>query len=353
MSKYWSNIVSRLTPYTPGEQPKDKSLLKLNTNENPYSPSTKVLDAIKLSVKESLRLYPDPESNDLKETISNYYGLSKSNIFVGNGSDEILAFIFQALLKKDAPVLFPDITYSFYPAYCSLYDIKYKKIPLDKELNINLEDYLINNGGIIFPNPNAPTGIPKRLVDIENLLQLNRESVVVIDEAYVDFGTESAVKLINQYKNLLITQSFSKSRSLAGMRLGCAFADEDLIEALNRVKNSFNSYPIDRLAQIAGIKAIQDEDYFNLTRIKIIEARKFLEKELFLINFEVLPSGANFIFTRHKSKDAITIFKILRESGVMVRHFSEPERISQFLRITIGTMEDMQKLISILKATLR
>ena len=352
MSKYWSNIVSRLTPYTPGEQPKDKSLLKLNTNENPYSPSTKVLDAIKLSVKESLRLYPDPESNDLKETISNYYGLSKSNIFVGNGSDEILAFIFQALLKKEAPVLFPDITYSFYPAYCSLYDIKYKKIPLDKELNINLEDYLINNGGIIFPNPNAPTGIPKRLVDIENLLQLNRESVVVIDEAYVDFGTESAVKLINQYKNLLITQSFSKSRSLAGMRLGCAFADEDLIEALNRVKNSFNSYPIDRLAQIAGIKAIQDEDYFNLTRIKIIEAREFLEKELFLINFEVLPSGANFIFTRHKSKDAITIFKILRESGVMVRHFSEPERISQFLRITIGTMEDMQKLISILKATL-
>ena len=352
MSKYWSNIVSRLTPYTPGEQPKDKSLLKLNTNENPYSPSTKVLDAIKLSVKENLRLYPDPESDELKDTISNYYGLLKSNIFVGNGSDEILAFIFQALLKKEAPVLFPDITYSFYPAYCSLYDIKYKKIPLDKELNINLEDYLINNGGIIFPNPNAPTGIPKRLVDIENLLQLNRESVVVIDEAYVDFGTESAVKLINQYKNLVITQSFSKSRSLAGMRLGCAFADEDLIEALNRVKNSFNSYPIDRLAQIAGIKAIQDEDYFNLTRIKIIEARKFLEKELFLINFEVLPSGANFIFTRHKSKDAITIFKILRESGVMVRHFSEPERISQFLRITIGTMEDMQKLISILKATL-
>ena len=352
MSKYWSNIVSRLTPYTPGEQSKDKSLLKLNTNENPYSPSTKVLDAIKLSVKESLRLYPDPESDELKDTISNYYGLLKSNIFVGNGSDEILAFIFQALLKKEAPVLFPDITYSFYPAYCSLYDIEYKKIPLDKELNINLEDYLIDNGGIIFPNPNAPTGIPKSLVDIENLLQLNRESVVVIDEAYVDFGTESAVKLINQYKNLLITQSFSKSRSLAGMRLGCAFADEDLIEALNRVKNSFNSYPIDRLAQIAGIKAIQDEDYFNLTRIKIIEARKFLEKELFLINFEVLPSGANFIFTRHKSKDAITIFKILRESGVMVRHFSEPERISQFLRITIGTMEDMQKLISILKATL-
>jgi len=350
MSKYWSDIVSRLTPYTPGEQPKDKILLKLNTNENPYSPSTKVLDAIKLSVKESLKLYPDPESDDLKETISNYYNLSKANIFVGNGSDEILAFIFQALLKKEDPVLFPDITYSFYPAYCSLYDIKYKRIPLDKELNINLEDYLINNGGIIFPNPNAPTGIPKKLVDIENLLKLNQGSVVVIDEAYVDFGTESAVKLVNQYKNLVITQSFSKSRSLAGIRLGCAFANEDLIEALNRVKNSFNSYPIDRLAQVAGIEAIKDENHFNLTRVKIIEARTFLEKELFLMDFEVLPSGANFIFTKHKLKDAIIIFKKLRESGVVVRHFDQPERISQYLRITIGTIEDMQKLISILKA---
>tara|TARA_B110000196_G_scaffold279934_1_gene259814 strand:- start:178 stop:1236 length:1059 start_codon:yes stop_codon:yes gene_type:complete len=349
MSKYWSDIISRLTPYTPGEQPEDKILLKLNTNENPYSPSTKVLDAIKLSVKESLRLYPDPESDYLKETISNYYNLSKANIFVGNGSDEILAFIFQALLKKEDPVLFPDITYSFYPAYCSLYDIKYKRIPLDKKLNINLKDYLINNGGIIFPNPNAPTGIPKKLVDIENLLKLNQGSVVVVDEAYVDFGTESAVKLVNQYKNLVITQSFSKSRSLAGIRLGCAFANEDLIEALNRVKNSFNSYPVDRLAQVAGIEAIKDENHFNLTRVKIIEARTFLEKELFLMDFEVLPSGANFIFTKHKLKDAIIIFKKLRESGVVVRHFDQPERISQYLRITIGTIEDMQKLISILK----
>lgn len=349
MSKYWSDIISRLTPYTPGEQPEDKILLKLNTNENPYSPSTKVLDAIKLSVKESLRLYPDPESDYLKETISNYYNLSKANIFVGNGSDEILAFIFQALLKKEDPVLFPDITYSFYPAYCSLYDIKYKRIPLDKKLNINLKDYLINNGGIIFPNPNAPTGIPKKLVDIENLLELNQGSVVVVDEAYVDFGTESAVKLVNQYKNLVITQSFSKSRSLAGIRLGCAFANEDLIEALNRVKNSFNSYPVDRLAQVAGIEAIKDENHFNLTRVKIIEARTFLEKELFLMDFEVLPSGANFIFTKHKLKDAIIIFKKLRESGVVVRHFDQPERISQYLRITIGTIEDMQKLISILK----
>ena len=352
MSKYWSAIVSSLTPYTPGEQPKDKILLKLNTNENPYSPSSKVLDAIKSNVEESLRLYPDPQSEALKETISNYYDLSKSNIFVGNGSDEILAFIFQALLKKDAPVLFPDITYSFYPAYCSLYDIKYKKIKLDKELNINLEDYLINNGGIIFPNPNAPTGIPKSLVDLDNLLKLNQDCVVVVDEAYVDFGTESAVKLVSHYKNLVITQSFSKSRSLAGIRLGCAFANEDLIEALNCIKNSFNSYPVDRLAQVAGIEAIKDENYFSLTRVKIIEARIFLEKELLLMDFEVLPSGANFVFTKHKSKDAMIIFKKLRELGVLVRHFSEPERISQYLRITIGTMEDMQKLISILKKVL-
>ena len=352
MSKYWSDIVNKLTPYIPGEQPKEKILIKLNTNENPYSPSAEVLDAIKLSVKESLRLYPDPESISLKKTISSYYNLSESNIFVGNGSDEILAFIFQALLKKEDPILFPDITYTFYPAYCGLYNIEYKTIPLDKELNINLEDYLINNGGIIFPNPNAPTGIPKRLNDIENLLQQNQESVVVVDEAYVDFGTESAVELVKQYQNLVITQSFSKSRSLAGIRLGFAVANEELIEALNRIKNSFNSYPIDRLAQEAGIRSIKDENHFNITRMKIIQARKFLEDELLLINFEVLPSGANFIFIKHKSKDAIDIFKNLRKSGVLVRHFDQPERISQYLRVTIGTMSQMQTLISILKAIL-
>jgi histidinol-phosphate aminotransferase len=273
-----------------------------------------------------------------------------SSIFLGNGSDEILAFIFQGFFKNNLPILLPDITYSFYPAYCSLYDIKYIRIPLDEEFNIDLEDYLIPNGGIIFPNPNAPTGIPKNLVDIENLVKINQDSVVVIDEAYVDFGTESAVELVNQYKNLVITQSFSKSRSLAGMRLGCAFGNEDLIEGLNRIKNSFNSYPIDRLAQIAGIEAIKDENYFNETRDKIIQARIFLEKELLLMGFETLPSGANFIFTKHRLKDAVIIFKKLRESGIIVRHFNEPERISQYLRITIGTQDEMRKFISILKA---
>ena len=349
MSKYWSEVVNKLNPYTPGEQPKENLSLKLNTNENPYGPSQKVLGSIAAACNDQLRLYPDPESNSLKSTISNYYNIPMNSIFVGNGSDEILAFIFQGFFNNKLPILFPDITYSFYPAYCSLYDIKYTRIPLDEEFNIDLEDYLIPNGGIIFPNPNAPTGIPKNLVDIENLLKINQDSVVVIDEAYVDFGTESAVELVDQYKNLVITQSFSKSRSLAGMRLGCAFGDEDLIEALNRIKNSFNSYPIDRLAQLAGIEAIKDENYFNETGDKIIQARIFLEKELLLMGFETLPSGANFIFTKHKSKDAVMIFKKLRESGVIVRHFNEPERISQHLRITIGTQDEMREFVSILK----
>ena len=349
MSKYWSEVVHKLTPYTPGEQPKGNVLLKLNTNENPYGPSQKVLDSISIANNNKLRLYPDPESDLLKSTIANFYNISSNSIFLGNGSDEILAFIFQGFFKNKLPIIFPDITYSFYPAYCSLYDISYTRIPLDKKFNIDLEDYLIPNGGIIFPNPNAPTGIPKTLVDIENLIKINQDSVVVIDEAYVDFGTESVIKLVNKYKNLLVTQSFSKSRSLAGIRLGCAFGNKNLIEGLNRIKNSFNSYPIDRLAQTAGIEAIKDENHFNETRDKIIKARAFLEKELLLMDFETHPSGANFIFTKHKLKDGAIIFNKLRESGVIVRHFERPARIFQYLRITIGTQEEMKKFISILK----
>ena len=350
MNSYWGDVVKKLTPYEPGEQPKNSLLLKLNTNENPYAPSPKVLKAIKASVKESLRLYPDPESMNLKASIANYYGLEISNIFVGNGSDEILAFIFQALLKKSRPIFFPDITYSFYPVYCNLFDIQYKTIPLDKEFKINFADYRIDNGGIIFPNPNAPTGIPKSLNEIEELLKINKDSVVVVDEAYVDFGTESAVNLVNRYKNLVVTQSMSKSRSLAGMRLGFAFADQGLIEALSRIKNSFNSYPVDRLAQAAGIAAINDEDYFTETRENIIEARTFLEKNLLEMNFKTLPSGANFVFTKHHTMNASEIFKKLRDSGILVRHFNNPDRISQYLRITIGTMKQMKQLISILKS---
>ncbi len=348
MSKLWGEIVEKLKPYTPGEQPNDLNLLKLNTNENPYGPSPYVLKNIKNKSNDSLRLYPDPESVELKKSLAEYHNLSPESVFVSNGSDESLAFIFQGLLKKDKPVLFPNITYSFYPVYCQLYEIEYRQIPLDQEFNINLDDYRIENGGVIFPNPNAPTGIPKSLKEIESLLS-NNNSVVVIDEAYVDFGTSSAIKLINKYENLIVTQSFSKGRSLAGMRIGCAFSSPCLIEALNRIKNSFNSYPIDRLAQIAAISSITDKIYFEDNCNKVISARAYLEEQLKSIGFEVLPSGANFIFTQHMQKSGENIYDELRKNKILVRHFKSPEKISNFIRITIGTMNQMHKLVSVMK----
>ena len=348
MSMYWGDIVKKLIPYTPGEQPKDLNLLKLNTNENPYGPSPNVLNKIKNNCNDSLRLYPDPESVELKKLLAEHHNLPIESVFVSNGSDESLAFIFQGLLKKDKPVLFPDITYSFYPVYCQLYEIKYKQIPLDQKFNINLDDYLIENGGIIFPNPNAPTGIPKTLKDIESLLLNNNNSVVVIDEAYVDFGTSSVIKLINRYENLIVTQSFSKGRSLAGMRIGCAFGSPSLIEALNRIKNSFNSYPIDRLAQISAMSSITDKIYFEENCNRVIEARVYLEAQLKSIGFEVLPSGANFIFTHHKQKSGEDIYDALRQNKILVRYFNSPAKISNFIRITIGTMNQMNKLVSIM-----
>ena len=349
MSKYWGDIVEKLIPYTPGEQPKDLNLLKLNTNENPYGPSPNVLNEIKNSCNDSLRLYPDPESIELKKLLAEHHNLSMESVFVSNGSDESLAFIFQGLLKKDKPVLFPDITYSFYPVYCQLYEVEYKQISLDQNFNINLDDYLIENGGIIFPNPNAPTGIPKSLKDIESLLSNNKQSVIVIDEAYVDFGTSSVIKLINKYENLIVTQSFSKGRSLAGMRIGCAFGSPSLVEALNRIKNSFNSYPIDRLAQISAMSSITDKIYFEGNCNKVIEARVYLEEQLESIGFEVLPSGANFIFTQHKQKSGEYIYDQLRHNKIIVRRFNSPEKISNFIRITIGTMNQMHQLVSIVR----
>ena len=349
MSMYWGDIVKKLIPYTPGEQPKDLNLLKLNTNENPYGPSPNVLNKIKNNCNDSLRLYPDPESVELKKLLAEHHNLPIESVFVSNGSDESLAFIFQGLLKKDKPVLFPDITYSFYPVYCQLYEIEYKQIPLDQKFNINLDDYLIENGGIIFPNPNAPTGIPKTLKDIESLLLNNNNSVVVIDEAYVDFGTSSVIKLINRYENLIVTQSFSKGRSLAGMRIGCAFGSPSLIEALNRIKNSFNSYPIDRLAQISAMSSITDKIYFEENCNRVIEARVYLEAQLKSIGFEVLPSGANFIFTQHKQKSGEDIYDALRQNKILVRYFNSPAKISNFIRITIGTMNQMHKLVSVMR----
>jgi len=352
MSKFWSEIVWGLTPYVPGEQPKLTNLVKLNTNENPYGPSPKVLEALRAETADSLRLYPDPNSDMLRMTIAELHGLTLNQVFVGNGSDEVLAHAFQALLKHDAPLLFPDITYSFYPVYCGLYGIEYQTVPLNDAFEIRVDDYNKLNGGIVFPNPNAPTGCLLALTEIERLLQANTESVVVIDEAYIDFGGESAVALVNHYQNLLITHTLSKGRSLAGLRVGYAVGHADLIEALHRVKDSFNSYPLGRFAQAGAVAAMQDRAYFEETRQKIIVARGYLEVELQKLGFEVLPSGANFIFTRHSQRDGAELAARLRECNIIVRHFKTPSRIASFLRITIGTKNECQKLVNALKEIL-
>lgn len=348
MSKFWSDVVHRLTPYVPGEQPKLDNLVKLNTNENPYGPSPKVIEALKLEAAESLRLYPDPNSGALKAAIAIAHNLNANQVFVGNGSDEVLAHVFQALLKHSRPLLFPDITYSFYPVYCGLYDIEYQAIPLLDDFTINVDDYDQPNGGIIFPNPNAPTGIPLALVKIEKLLKLNTQTVVVIDEAYVDFGTESAVGLINRYPNLLVTHTLSKARSLAGLRVGYALGSPELIEALIRVKDSFNSYPVDRFASAGAIAAMQDVAYFEETCSKVVATRESLIKALTKLGFEVLPSGANFIFAKHKIKDGAELTAMLRQKKIIVRHFKAPARIAAYLRITIGTENQSRALIDTL-----
>lgn len=352
MSQYWSKLVHSLTPYVPGEQPKLQNLVKLNTNENPYGPSPKVIAALQAEAADSLRLYPDPDSSRLKAAIAEYHGLQTNQVFVGNGSDEVLAHVFQALLKHDQPLLYPDITYSFYPVYCGLYGIEFETVPLNAQFEIAIDDYLRPNGGIIFPNPNAPTGIPVALSEIERLLKANTQSVVVIDEAYVDFGTESAVALVNQYPNLLVTHTYSKSRSLAGLRVGYAVGDAALIEALIRVKDSFNSYPIDRFAEAGAIAALQDEAYFQQTRQQVIASRDQLVLDLQGLGFEVLPSGANFIFARHPKYAGEQLAASLRAQAVIVRHFKKPARIADFLRITIGNPAQNQALMQALRTFL-
>jgi histidinol-phosphate aminotransferase len=352
MSKFWSDVVHNLTPYVPGEQPKLANLVKLNTNENPYGPSSQVIRALQAEAADTLRLYPDPNSDKLKLCIADYFGLKPNQVFVGNGSDEVLAHTFQAFFKHSRPLLFPDISYSFYPVYCGLYDIEFETIALNKNFEIDVNDYDKPNGGVIFPNPNAPTGVPLTLVDIEKLLKFNTESVVVVDEAYVDFGTESAVKLINTYPNLLVTHSLSKSRSLAGLRAGYALGHADLIEALIRVKDSFNSYPIDRFAEAGAIASFKDESYFKETTAKVIATRSALIKDLQALDFEVLPSGANFIFAKHKTYDGADLTAKLREQNIIIRHFKKPTRIAPYLRITIGTDDLSKALISALKSIL-
>ena len=357
MSKYWSPIVSRLTPYTPGEQPKINNLIKLNTNENPYGPSPLAVAAIQREAADTLRLYPNPDSEPLKLAIAAQnaqYDITPAHIFVGNGSDEVLAHAFQALLQHDDPILYPDITYSFYPTYSSLYQVAYKTIPLADDFTIQVDDYLQagKNGGIIFPNPNAPTGCLLPLSEVERLVAAQPDSVVIVDEAYIDFGGDSAIPLVARYPNLLVVQTLSKSRSLAGLRVGFAIGHPDLISALERVKNSFNSYPLDRMAIAGATAAIQDEAHFNQTRLAVMATRKVMIDGLNALGFEVLPSAANFVFTRHPHHDAATISAGLRADGVIVRHFTSA-RIAQFLRITVGSDADCKALLDALPKHLK
>ncbi|MEQ9462916.1 MAG: histidinol-phosphate transaminase [Haliea sp.] len=348
MSRFWSDLTRRLTPYVPGEQPRHQRLVKLNTNEAPYPPSPRVLAAVQATDGDSLRRYPDPESTELRQAMAAYYGLVEDQVFVGNGSDEVLAHVFQGLLKQDQPLLFPDISYSFYPVWCDLYGVDFVQIPLRGDFTVDVTAYQRPNGGIILPNPNAPTGMVLELAHIRRLLDANPDRVVVIDEAYIDFGGDSAVALINDYDNLLVVQTLSKSRALAGLRVGMAFGQAHLIEGLQRIKNSFNSYPLDAVAQRAVIASLADEDWFQSCRRKVIATRERLHRGLEALGFTVLPSTANFVLaTPGAGRDAGAIFRALREQGIVVRYFNKP-RISDYLRITVGTDEQCDALLEAL-----
>lgn len=343
MRKYWSSVIQDLDPYVPGEQPQDRQYIKLNTNENPFPPSQLVQQAIRECVSEALRLYPDPEGSDLKKVIAAYYAIKETQVFLGNGSDEVLALTFLSFFKNGRKIAFPDVTYSFYPVYCSLFEIEYECSMLTDLFEIDIGSFQAGLGGIIFPNPNAPTGIFKSLDEIEQLLRKHRDIVVVIDEAYVDFGGESCVPLIDKYDNLLVIQTLSKSRSLAGLRVGFALGSEHLVAGLTCAKNAFNSYPLDRLAIKGAAAAFQDDMYFERCRMEIIKNREWLSKELRARSYFVLPSKSNFVFARHPDVDGRKIYEMLKNEGVLVRYF-DGARTREFVRITIGTENDMQYL---------
>lgn len=340
----WSTGIDALSPYVPGEQPVVPGLVKLNTNENPYPPSPAVIEAIRAAAGDDLRLYPDPNGTALRRAIGAMHGLDERHVFLGNGSDEVLAHAFLGLLRHARPILFPDITYSFYPVYCALYGIAYQTVPLDAAFRVDPADYDRPNGGIVLPNPNAPTGCVAQPEQLRTLLERNPGSVVVVDEAYVDFGAETATPLVRQYPNLLVVQTLSKSRSLAGLRVGFAIGDPGLIEALERVKGCFNSYPLDRLALAGAQAALADQAWFESTRRRIVASRESLAERLTDLGFEVLPSKANFLFARHPSHDGATLQQALRERNILVRHFRLP-RIDQFVRITVGTEAQCDALV--------
>ena len=346
MKKFWSDKIKEIEPYTPGEQPKDKKYIKLNTNENPYPPSAKVIGKIESMNLEDLKLYPDPDVTELRKVIAEYFSnktndeITHKQVFIGNGSDEILAFIFMTFFNAGDKVYYPDITYSFYPVYADLFNVKEIKIPLNDSFEIEIQKYFGLDGHIVIANPNAPTSIALKLDEIEEIIKNNPNQLVIVDEAYVDFGAESAVKLINKYDNVLVVQTFSKSRSMAGIRLGYAFGSENIIEGLNRLKFSFNSYTIDRISIEAGIKSFKDDEYFEKTNAKIIQTREKTVEKLKKLEFKVLNSSANFIFISHNKVFAGDLYKQLKENGVLVRYFAK-DRIDNYLRVTIGTDEEM------------
>ncbi|MBC8719558.1 histidinol-phosphate transaminase [Ochrobactrum sp. Marseille-Q0166] len=344
MSRFWSPFVETLLPYVPGEQPKGRKYIKLNTNENPYGPSPRALAAIRAATDDDLRLYPDPKAEDLCDAIATTLGLPSDSLFIGNGSDEVLAHAFNAFFRGKGPVLFPDVTYSFYLTYCNLYALPFRQIPLDHAYKLVPDDYNGPCGGIVIANPNAPTGIAMDLDNVERILRQNPDVVVVLDEAYVDFGAESAVRLTPRYDNLLVTQTFSKSRSLAGLRVGFAVGQPHLIEALRRVKDSFNSYPLDRLALAGAIEAWRDREWFDVTRKRIIGERDRTTAAMSALGFEVLPSATNFLFVSHREIAAEELFASLRSQGILVRHFRQP-RTAGWLRITVGTKEECEALL--------
>ena len=347
MSKFWSDKIKEIEPYTPGEQPKDKKYIKLNTNENPYPPSAKVIEKIKSMNLEDLKLYPNPDVMELAKVIAEYFSnkindkVTHKQVFIGNGSDEVLAFIFMTFFNAGDKVYYPDITYSFYPVYADLFNVKEVKIPLNDSFEIEIQKYFGLDGHIIIANPNAPTSIALKLDEIEEIVKNNPNQLVIVDEAYVDFGAESAVKLINKYDNVLVVQTFSKSRSMAGIRLGYALGSENIIEGLNRLKFSFNSYTIDRISIEAGIESFKDNEYFEKTNAKIIQTREKTSEELKKLGFKVLNSSANFIFISHNKVFAGDLYKQLKENGVLVRYFFAKDRIDNYLRVTIGTDEEM------------
>ena len=340
MSREWTKNLRNIEPYVPGEQSKDKDIVKINANENPYPPSPKAVDVLKSFDTNKLRFYPSANSTKLKEAIAKYYKVDVSNVFVGNGSDDVLAVAFQSFFNSDKPIAYPDLTYSFYPVWCSLFVIKYKNYPVGDDFRINPEDYKEKNGGVVIPNPNAPTSLGEGLDFVEKILNYNQDSVVIIDEAYVDFGGTSSIPLIDKYENLLVTGTFSKSRSLAGLRIGFAIGSKALIDVMEAVKNSYNSYTVDSLSIEMGAASIEDDEYFKSTCKKVIKTRERVTLELEKLGFDVLDSQTNFIFATHNEHNMKSLFEYLKTQKVFIRYFSLP-RIENYVRITIGTNEEM------------